>query len=48
MCYRWVVERTLTWLAKYSRLAVCYERRVNIHEVFLHLGCSLICLNYLA
>ncbi len=46
--HRWVVERTLAWLAKYRRLAVCYERRADIHEAFLHLGCSLICLNYLS
>ena len=45
--HRWVVERTLAWLARYRRLAVRYERRSDIHEAFLHLGCSLICLNYL-
>jgi transposase len=41
------VERTLVWLAKYSRLAVRYERWANIHEAVLQLGCSLIYLNYL-
>ena len=46
--HRWVVERTLSWLARYRRLAVRYERRADIHEAFLHLGCSLICLNYLS
>ncbi len=46
--HRWVVERTLAWLAKYRRLVVRYERRADIHEAFLHLGCSLICLNYLS
>ena len=45
--HRWVVERTLAWLGRYRRLAVRYERRVDIHEAFLHLGCSLICFNYL-
>jgi transposase len=45
--YRWVVERTLAWLGRYRRLTVRYERRDDIHEAFLHLGCSLICLNYL-
>jgi len=45
--HRWVVERTLAWLARYRRLSVRYERRSDIHEAFLHLGCSLICLNYL-
>jgi transposase len=43
-----VVERTLSWLARYRRLTVRYERRAGIHEAFLHLGCSLICLNYLS
>ncbi len=46
--HRWVVERTLARLATYRRLAVRYERRANVHEAFLHLGCSLICLNYLS
>ena len=45
--HRWIVERTLAWLAKYRRLTIRYERRDDIHEAFLHLGCSLICLNYL-
>jgi transposase len=42
-----VVERTLAWLARYRRLSVRYECRDDIHEAFLQLGCSLICLNYL-
>jgi transposase len=45
--YRWVVERTLAWLAKYRRLTVRYERRADIHQAFLQLGCALICLAYL-
>ena len=45
--HRWVVERTLAWLSRYRRLVVRYERRSDIHEAFLHLGCSLICLNHL-
>src|SRR5437868_1333910 len=45
--HRWVVERTLAWLAKFRRLTVRYERRAEIHEAFLHLGCALICLAYL-
>ncbi len=45
--HRWVVERTPAWLSRYRRLSVRYERRADIHEAFLHLGCSLICLNYL-
>jgi transposase len=46
--HRWVVERTLAWLDRYRRLAVRYERRADIHEAFLHLGCSLICFNHLS
>jgi transposase len=46
--HRWVVERTLAWLGRYLRLAMRYERRADIHEAFLHLGCSLICLSYLS
>ena len=46
--HRWVVERTLAWLAKYRRLTIRYERKDDIHEAFLHLGCSLICFNYLS
>jgi transposase len=32
--HRWVVERTLAWLARYRRLSVRYERREDIHEAF--------------
>jgi IS5 family transposase len=46
--HRWIVERTLAWLAKYRRLTIRYERRDDIHEAFLQLGCSLICLNHLS
>lgn len=46
--HRWIVERTLSWSAKYRRLTIRYERRDDIHEAFLYLGCSLICLNYLS
>jgi transposase len=42
--HRWVVERTLAWLNQFRRLTIRYERRSDIHEAFLSLGCSLICL----
>ena len=45
--HRWVVERTLAWLNRFRRLIVRYERRVDIHEAFLDLGCALICFNAL-
>jgi hypothetical protein len=37
-----------SWLSKYRRLTIRYERRDDIHEAFLHHGCSLICFNYLS
>jgi transposase len=45
--YRWVVERTLAWLGRFRRLVIRYERRADIHQAFLHLGCALLCLAHL-
>ncbi len=45
--HRWVIERTLAWLARLRRLTVRYERRADIHQAFLTLGCCLICFNAL-
>jgi transposase len=45
--YRWIVERTLAWLSRYRRLTIRYERRADIHQGFLSLGCALICCNFL-
>jgi transposase len=41
--FRWVVERTNSWLHQFRRLRVRFERRPDIHEAFLTLGCILIC-----
>jgi transposase len=41
--HRWVIERTLAWLTRYRRLTVRYERRADLHQAFLTLGCALIC-----
>jgi transposase len=41
--HRWVVERTLAWLGQFRRLTIRYERRQDIHEAFVSLGCALIC-----
>lgn len=41
--HRWVVERTLAWLNRFRRLTIRYERRADIHQAFLTLGCALIC-----
>jgi len=40
---RWVVERTISWLHQFRRLRVRYEKRSDIHEAFLSLGCGIIC-----
>ena len=45
--HRWVVERTLAWLARMRRLSIRYERRLDIHHAFTYLACSLICFNTL-
>ena len=41
--FRWVVERTLSWLPRKRKLRVRTERRADIHEALLSLGCGLIC-----
>jgi len=40
---RWVVERTFAWLHHFKRLLVRYDRRAEIHEAFLALGCCRVC-----
>ena len=40
---RWVVERTFAWLNQFRRLRVRYDKRADIHEAFLSLGCAWIC-----
>ena len=40
---RWVVGRTLSWLHQFHRLRIRYERRADIHQAFLTLGCAIIC-----
>jgi transposase len=42
-----VVERMLAWLNRFRRLTIRYERRADIHQAFLTLGCALICFNQL-
>ncbi len=41
--WRWVVERTFAWLHNFRRLLVRFDRRDDIHEAFLALGCCLVC-----
>lgn len=45
--FRWVVERTLSWLHQCRRLRVRYERRDDIHEALVTLACIRICMRHL-
>ena len=45
--WRWVIERTFAWLNQFRRLRLRYEKRADIHEAFLSLGCALICWHFL-
>jgi len=45
--HRWVIERTLSWLHQFRRLRIRYERRSDMHEAFLTIGCMLICHRFL-
>jgi transposase len=44
--HRWVVERTLAWFARFRRLTVRYERRLDILLGLHHLAAALICLRF--
>ena len=37
------VELTLSWLNRFRRLKVRFERRADIHQAFFTLGSALIC-----
>jgi len=39
---RWVVERTLSWLNRYRRLLIRWEKKSENYLAFLHLACALI------
>lgn len=41
--FRWVVERTLSWLHQFRRLRTRFDRRADIQEAFLKIAQSLIC-----
>jgi transposase len=41
--YRWVAERTLSWLHQFRRLRNRFDRRADIHEAFLSLAQCIIC-----
>jgi IS5 family transposase len=41
--FRYVVEQTFALLHQFKRLATRWERRLNLHNAFVSLGCALIC-----
>jgi len=41
--YRYVVEACIVWLLNWRRLRLRYEKRDDIHDAFLILGCCMIC-----
>ena len=43
--FRYVVEACFDWLFNWRRLRVRYEKRPDIHDAFLFLGCAMICWN---
>ena len=45
--YRWVVERTASWLHSFRRLRLRTDRNGPIHDAFLALGSALICMWFL-
>jgi len=45
---RYVVERTIAWLANFRRINQCYERTGTAWQAFNELACCWICANKLA
>jgi IS5 family transposase len=45
--HRWVVERTLSWMARFRRLAIRWEQCPRIHLAFNLIAASLINLRFL-
>ena len=41
--FRYVVEQTIALLHQFRRLRTRFDRRDDIHETFMTMGCSMIC-----
>jgi putative transposase len=39
---RWVVERTHSWMNRFRRLLIRWEKKTRNYEAFLHLACAFI------
>jgi hypothetical protein len=44
---RYVVERTIGWLASFRRISLCYERTGTAWQAFNELACCMICVKKL-
>jgi len=44
---RWIVERTFTWIGRFRRLVVRYDRDILMYQAFFHLACAMIVLRRL-
>lgn len=42
---RWVCERTHSWMNRFRRILVRWEKKVANYEAMLHLACAYICLS---
>lgn len=40
---RWVCERTHSWLNRFRRILIRWEKKVENYEAMLHLACAYIC-----
>jgi transposase len=41
--FRYVVEQTIALLHQFRRLRTRYDKRSDVHEAFMSLGCAMIC-----
>lgn len=42
---RWVVERTHSWMNRFRRLLIRWEKKSDNYKQMLHFACAYICLN---
>ncbi|EPC7690753.1 transposase [Providencia stuartii] len=43
--HRWVVERTHSWMSRFRRVLIRWEKKVENYEAMLHLACAIIVWN---
>ena len=41
--FRWVAERTFSWINRFRRVFILYERKAIRYESFIQLACQMIC-----